>query len=83
MTTPPSNAMPRLLVGAKEASRLLSISTRTLWTHTKSNAIPSKRLGNRVLYSPEELHAWQEINCPTDPGAADGVRRHLRKRGAK
>lgn len=44
-----------LLVNAKEAAKMLSIGTRTLWTLTKDGTIPHVRLGYNVRYSPDVL----------------------------
>lgn len=38
-----------LLVDAVSAAKLLSISQKTLWIYTQAGAIPSKRIGSRVL----------------------------------
>lgn len=48
-----------LLLDARAAARLLSISTRTLWTMTQPRGpIPAVRIGTRVLYSAAALEAW-------------------------
>jgi excisionase family DNA binding protein len=47
-----------LLIPAREAARLLSVSERTVWTLTKDGAIPCLRIGRRVLYDPGDLRAW-------------------------
>jgi len=49
-----------LLVGSREAARLLSISERTLWQHTKDGSIPSVKIGRSVRYSTAELMRWIE-----------------------
>lgn len=67
-----------LLVDAKKAADLIQISPRLLWSLTKMQAIPARKVGRRVLYSPAELHAWVDLNCPQTPGCADKVRRHAR-----
>lgn len=48
----------KLLIDAREAARLLSISPRSLWSLTKGGAIAHVRAGRRVLYSPADLAAW-------------------------
>lgn len=48
----------KLLVSAREAACLLSISERTLRDRTKDGTIPAIRLEGRVLYSPKALQAW-------------------------
>ena len=50
----PSTTAP-LLVDAREAARLLSISTRTLWTMTASGEIPSVKFGRLVRYHLPDL----------------------------
>jgi predicted DNA-binding transcriptional regulator AlpA len=57
----PSNptAVAPLLLSAREAARVLSISERTLWgLSSPRGPIPRVRLGGRVLYSPEALRKW-------------------------
>jgi len=64
-----------LLIDAKAAAALLAISPRKLWTLTRCNAIPSRRIGRAVRYCPTELRLWVVAGCPTEPGAAERVRR--------
>jgi len=59
-----------LLIDAKAAAVMLAIGSRTLWTLTKCQAIPSRQIGRSVRYCPEELRAWVVCGCPTDPGSA-------------
>jgi excisionase family DNA binding protein len=47
-----------ILVDAREASRLLAISSRTLWQLTKNRCIPSVRIGRSVRYRIADLDAW-------------------------
>lgn len=47
-----------LLINAKQAARLLSISERKLWQMSAEFEIPCTRIGTRNLYSPEALRAW-------------------------
>lgn len=68
-----------LLIDAKSASVMLSLGTRTIWSLTKCNAIPSHRIGRAVRYCPAELRAWIDDGCPTDPGAAERVRKAARR----
>jgi excisionase family DNA binding protein len=46
-----------LLVKPDEAAKLLSISTRTLWTLTREGIVPCVRLGKSVRYSLDTLRA--------------------------
>ena len=64
-----------LLIDAKAAAAMLAISPRKLWTLTRCNAIPSRRIGRAVRYCPSELRLWVVAGCPTEPGAAERVRR--------
>lgn len=51
-----------LLWNARQASKALGISDRTLWTMTKAGTIPHVPIGHRVLYDPEDLRAWINRN---------------------
>ena len=68
-----------LLIGVKAAAAVLALGERTLWSLTNCRAIPSRKIGRSVRYSPDELHAWIAAGCPSEPGAADQVRTALRK----
>ena len=48
-------ATEKLLVSAREAAAMLSISTRSLWTITNMGMIPSIRIGRAVRYSITDL----------------------------
>jgi excisionase family DNA binding protein len=50
---------PQLLT-SKEAAARLRISERTLWTITKSSALPSIRIGRSVRYSLVDLEHYVE-----------------------
>lgn len=63
-----------LLIDAKAAQRLLSMGERKLWMLTNCGAIPSRKIGKSVRYSPAELEAWVAYGCPTGPGAGERVR---------
>ena len=79
----PWSTDPRLLVNAEEASRLLCIGRRRLWTLTNLGAIPCRRIGKSVRYVPEELRAWIDLGCPSSAGAGDEVRSSLERGGAQ
>ena len=51
-------ALPPVLVNPREAARLLSISTRKLWSLTKSGEVRSMKVGRVVRYRVDELDAW-------------------------
>ena len=65
-----------LLIDATAAAAIPALGARTLWALTKCDALPSQRIGRSVRYCPSELRAWIAAGCPTNPGAADLVRRH-------
>ena len=56
--TPPDSALRPLAVGADEASRLLSIGRRLLWSLSVSSQIPSVRIGRRRVYRVVDLDRW-------------------------
>jgi excisionase family DNA binding protein len=65
-TAPTPNA---LLVDVREAARMLSISTRTLWSLTDSGEIPAVRIGRSVRYSVATLRDWinhREAGAPKE-----------------
>jgi len=64
-----------LLIDAKAACILLSMGRRRLWELTNCRAIPSRKIGRSVRYSPVELAAWVTCGCPTESGAGDRVRK--------
>ena len=49
-----------MLVDAREAARLLSVSPRKLWGMTASGAIPHVRLGRCLRYPVDDLRLWIE-----------------------
>ncbi|MEM1331475.1 MAG: helix-turn-helix domain-containing protein [Planctomycetota bacterium] len=81
-TEPTQNSEP-LLLDARRAAQMLSIAERTLWSLTKCDAIPSHRIGRRVLYRPAELSLWLDLGAPTEPGSAARVRVAARTGGAE
>ncbi len=48
----------KLLVDAKAAANMLSVSQRTLWTHTNRGEIPRVKVGTLVRYSIVDLQKW-------------------------
>ena len=68
-----------LLINAKAACAILGFGLRKLWSLTNCNAIPSRKIGVMIRYSPTELAAWIELGCPTNAGAGDQVRKAVRK----
>jgi hypothetical protein len=49
-----------LLVDARDAARMLSVSPRKLWAMTfeESPGLPYVRCGRLVRYSPDDLRRW-------------------------
>jgi len=56
-----------ILVGERDAARMLGVSERHLSSLRREGDVPYRRLGHRVLYSPDELREWVESGCPTGP----------------
>lgn len=48
----------KLLLSSREASRLLSVSPRTLWQWRKTGCIPYVRVGRVVRFSRAALEDW-------------------------
>lgn len=48
----------RLLVSAREAAKMLSVSQRHLWQMSAKGELPRVMVGARVCYSIESLRAW-------------------------
>ena len=53
-----------LLVDARDASRLLGLSRRKLWSMTfeEKPGLPYVRCGRLVRYCPDDLRRWIESN---------------------
>ena len=69
----PNEPQP-MLIDAKAACAPLSIGERRLWSLTNCDAIPSRKIGRAVRYSPPEFQAWIDAECPTEAGSAARVR---------
>ena len=65
--------MPRLLRVA-EASRVLAISPRKLWSLTNCGDIPCVRIGRSVRYDPLDLSNWIESKKQHEGGHNPGYR---------
>jgi excisionase family DNA binding protein len=52
--------VPSHLLTARETAKMLSISERTLHTHTKSGDIKAVRFGRAVRYDPDAVKQWIE-----------------------
>ena len=66
------------LITRHEAAESLRISVTTLDLLTRRQAIPAVRVGRCVRYRPADLIAWTELGAPTEPGAAERVRKAVR-----
>ncbi len=73
MNTPPPTSGP-MLIDARAACAMLAIGEKRLWTLTNARAIPHRRIGRSVRYSPVELARWIDAGCPTTPGAGEELR---------
>jgi excisionase family DNA binding protein len=63
--------IPPLLLTPREAATALAISERTLWTLTKSGALPAVRLGRSVRYSVDALREHiAQLQSPQTPAAS-------------
>ena len=51
-------AVPKLLLNAKEASAALGVCEKTLWSYTRTYSIPVVRIGTAVRYDVEDLKAF-------------------------
>ncbi|MCE9589087.1 MAG: helix-turn-helix domain-containing protein [Planctomycetes bacterium] len=56
-TTPTPTVAP-LLVGEREAARLLGISARKLWSMAAGGEVPYVKIGTAKRYSIEALRTW-------------------------
>lgn len=56
----------QLALTARQAAKLLGISTRHLWALNSSGRLPAPiRLGRSVRWRRDELQAWLDANCPS------------------
>lgn len=51
---------PKLLVDARAAANMLSISLRKLWSMTAGGELRAVRIGRLVRYDPADLRAYIE-----------------------
>jgi excisionase family DNA binding protein len=62
-------AVVPMLLTAREAAKVLAVSERTLFSLTKSGAIPVVRIGDRgIRYDPADLRAWIDSAKKTQKG---------------
>jgi predicted DNA-binding transcriptional regulator AlpA len=61
-----------MLLTASQAAKLLQVSEKTLWNHTKprGNQIPAVRFGKTLRYSRESIGRWidEQQAAPVDGG---------------
>lgn len=67
------------LLTSAQASKMLAICPRTLWSLTKDGAIPHVRIGRCVRYNPKDLEGWINAQTTEHPAtqADSGVSRVL------
>ena len=70
--TPPTPGP--MLIDGRAACAMLALGERRLWQLTNCGAIPHRRIGRSVRYSPVELARWIDAGCPTTPGAGELLR---------
>jgi excisionase family DNA binding protein len=60
LLSPPAPAIAPLLMSELDASRVMGITPRTLYTLRQRAGLPFVRIGARILYRPADLSAWIE-----------------------
>jgi hypothetical protein len=61
MNGSPVQPTEKILVGPREAARMLDISPRSLWKLTfTTKEIPCIKVGALTKYRPQDLEAWAE-----------------------
>src|SRR5690606_25392586 len=69
----PSMTPEPLLVDARTAAGMLSVSERLLWTWTQAGEIACVRIGRRVLYPVQGLRDWVAAHTTGGPAAGIGT----------
>ncbi len=70
-----SSRLPPRLLRTPEAARLLGLSPRTLEKHRTFGTGPVyRKIGGRVVYAIDDLHAWGERAVVTSTAAVSNVR---------
>jgi predicted DNA-binding transcriptional regulator AlpA len=55
-----------LLIDTRQATKLLNLSSRTLWTMYHTGRMPQPiRIGRAIRWSLDELRAWVAEGCPS------------------
>lgn len=61
-----------LLIDVREVSRLLNLSTRSVWRMLSAGQLPEPvRIGRSVRWSRERIRVWIEAGCPQATEAAN------------
>ena len=58
MSKPETSNVPKLLVSAREAARMLGVSVRTLYDLLARGELPSVRVNGRRLFRLKSLEDW-------------------------
>jgi excisionase family DNA binding protein len=56
--TKTDDALPKMMVSAKEAGRMLSLSTRTLYNLRQTGELRAIHVGRSIRFSVEDIKAW-------------------------
>lgn len=75
----PTHTCEPKMIDARAAARMHGVSVRKWWELVACQAVPSVRIGRRVLFDVDELEAWRQAGCPTAPGSAAKVKRLARE----
>jgi excisionase family DNA binding protein len=61
-----------MLLRPKDASRMLALSERTLWSMSQAGLLPCVRVGKSVRYAPDDLAEWvKRAKASPLPGPAE------------
>jgi predicted DNA-binding transcriptional regulator AlpA len=73
MSKGPADA-PQKYLRTKEAARVVSLCARTLEKHRSYGTGPRyRKIGGRVLYDIDDLHAWIELGARSSTSDADAT----------
>lgn len=50
--------MDKLVLDVKEVAKLLNLSTATIYTMVRTNKIPHKKLGRKIIFYRETIERW-------------------------
>ena len=62
-----------LAISASDAARLIGVTTNVIYDWTRAELIPHHRIGNKILFGPDELREWwrSTLTSPREPSAAE------------